>query len=66
MFQFAEQDQNPTLEQARQIAAAQPGAIANFYPAGHGFNCDQRGSYNAQAAALAKTRTLEFLSRHVG
>ena len=66
MFQFAEQDQNPTLEQARQIAAAQPGAIANFYPAGHGFNCDQRGSYNAQAASLAKARTLEFLSQHVG
>jgi carboxymethylenebutenolidase len=66
MFQFAEQDQNPTLEQARQIAGVQPSAIANYYAAGHGFNCDQRGSYNAQAAALAKARTLEFLSKHIG
>ena len=33
--------------------------------AGHGFNCDQRDSYDPQAAALARTRTLEFLARYV-
>ena len=66
MFQFAEQDQNPTLEQARQIAAGQPSATSHFYNAGHGFNCDQRGSYNAESAALAKTRALEFLAKHIG
>ncbi|MEO5765971.1 MAG: dienelactone hydrolase family protein, partial [Casimicrobiaceae bacterium] len=34
--------------------------------AGHGFNCDQRGSYDAAAAKLARTRTLEFLRQQVG
>ena len=66
MFHFGEQDQSITLEQAKKIAAAHPEATAHFYPAGHGFNCDQRGSYNAESAKLARTRTLEFFRRYVG
>ncbi|HEV8097238.1 MAG TPA: dienelactone hydrolase family protein, partial [Burkholderiales bacterium] len=31
-----------------------------------GFNCDQRKSYDAAAASLARERTLEFLRQHVG
>jgi carboxymethylenebutenolidase len=34
--------------------------------AGHGFNCDQRGSWNAEAAGLARRRSLDFLRKHVG
>jgi carboxymethylenebutenolidase len=48
------------------VAAANPSAIAHFYDAGHGFNCDQRGSYDAAASKLARGRTLEFLGKHVG
>lgn len=66
MFQFGERDTMPNLEQARQIAAAHPTATTHLYAAGHGFNCDQRGSYDAAAAALARSRALEFLARHVG
>lgn len=66
MFQFGEQDQSPTADQARAVVAKHPSAIANFYPAGHGFNCDQRGSYHAESARLARTRALEFLATHVG
>jgi carboxymethylenebutenolidase len=66
MFHFAEQDKRPTEAQAREIAAAHPSAIAHFYPAGHGFNCDQRGSYHAESSRLARERTLEFLARHLG
>jgi carboxymethylenebutenolidase len=36
------------------------------YDAQHGFNCDQRGSYDAAAAALAWDRTLAFFARHMG
>jgi carboxymethylenebutenolidase len=36
------------------------------YDAGHGFNCDHRGSYDASAAALARERTLAFFRQHVG
>lgn len=65
MFQFGEQDKSPTPEQARQVVAAHPSTLAHFYDAGHGFNCDQRGSYNAEASALAKTRSLEFFGKHL-
>ena len=67
MCHFGEKDQSPTLEQAQAIAKAHPEITAYFYPnAGHGFNCDQRGSYNAEAAKLARSRTLEFFRKNVG
>jgi carboxymethylenebutenolidase len=66
MCNFGEQDQSPTPEQARAAVAKHPSIAANFYAAGHGFNCDQRGSYNAEASKLARTRTLEFFRKHVG
>jgi len=67
MCHFGELDQSPSLEQARAIARAHPEILAHFYPgAGHGFNCDLRPSWNAEAAKLARARTLEFFRRHVG
>ena len=64
---FGELDQSPTLEQSKAIAKAHPEIIAHFYPgAGHGFNCDQRGSYHAESAKLARQRTLEFFRKHLG
>jgi carboxymethylenebutenolidase len=36
------------------------------YPhAQHGFNCDERGSYNAEAAKLAWERSMAFLAKNV-
>lgn len=66
LLHFGEQDQNPSPEQARQVIAAHPEAEAHFYPAGHGFNCDQRGSHHAPSAQLARERTVEFFRKHVG
>ena len=67
MCHFGEEDQSPTLEQSKAIAKAHPEITAYFYPgAGHGFNCDQRGSYNAGAAKQARERTLEFFRKHLG
>ena len=64
---FGEADQSPTLAQAKEIAAAHPEISAHFYAgAGHGFNCDQRGSWNAEAAKLARSRTIEFFKKHLG
>jgi len=49
------------------VAAAHKGQIHRFYSgAVHGFNSDQRGSYNAEAAGIARGRTLEFLKKHIG
>jgi carboxymethylenebutenolidase len=44
---------------------AQPKVDVNIYDADHGFNCDQRGSYNAAAADLALERTLGFFIQHL-
>jgi carboxymethylenebutenolidase len=36
------------------------------YPnAGHGFNCEERGSYNEAAAMLARDRARAFLAKHM-
>lgn len=67
MCNFGETDHSPTLEQAKAIVAAHPEISAHFYPnAGHGFNCDHRASYNAEAAKLARQRTIEFFLKHMG
>lgn len=36
----------------------------HLYPAGHGFNCDQRHDYDARSAELSMRRTLAFLRAH--
>lgn len=66
MFHFAERDKRPNLEQAKAIAGKHPSQTAYFYPADHGFNCDQRGSWNAESAGLARERTLAFFHKHIG
>ena len=45
------------------IRAAQPTVPMHIYPAGHGFNCDERGSYHASSSKTAWERTLEWLKR---
>ncbi len=66
-YHFGAEDTSIPLEDVEKVRAAAPEGTVFLYPgAGHGFSCDQRGSFNPQAAALARTRTLEFLARHVG
>jgi carboxymethylenebutenolidase len=44
---------------------AHPEVEVHLYHANHGFNCDQRGSYDAAAAKLARERTLAFFAKHL-
>jgi carboxymethylenebutenolidase len=37
----------------------------HVYHANHGFNCDQRASYDAASAKLARERTLAFFGKHL-
>jgi carboxymethylenebutenolidase len=66
LFHWGETDQSLPLDQVKAFAAKHSGDTHYFYPAGHGFNCDQRESYDAASAKLARTRSLEFLRKHVG
>lgn len=63
---FGDQDQHITLDTVEAFKKAQPQVEVRIYPANHGFNCEQRGSYDAPATALARERTLAFFARHVG
>lgn len=42
------------------LAGARVPVSIHVYPAGHGFNCEQRADYDPESAALARERTLEF------
>ena len=47
-------------------ADADPAVVTHVYEADHGFNCDARGQFDADAATLAWTRTLTFLDEACG
>ena len=66
MAHFGDQDQHITMDTVRAFEKAHPEVEVHVYSANHGFNCDQRGSYDEAAAKLAKQRTLAFFARHVG
>ncbi len=61
MLHFGELDHSIPLEDVDAIRAGYPAIDAFVYEgAGHGFSCDARGSFDSDAADLARTRTLEF------
>ncbi|HQR10430.1 MAG TPA: dienelactone hydrolase family protein [Casimicrobiaceae bacterium] len=66
MAHFGERDSMIPVAGVKALAAAHPAAQVYLYPADHGFNCDQRGSYDAASARLARERTLAFLRQHIG
>jgi carboxymethylenebutenolidase len=54
-------------DKVEKIKQGQPQVPVYLYEgAGHGFNCDHRGSYNEAAAKTARSRTLDFLKQHIG
>jgi carboxymethylenebutenolidase len=68
MYHFGTADTSIPMDDVDKVkAAGDARALLHVYDgAGHGFNCDQRASYNAASAALARTRTLDFLARYLG
>lgn len=66
ILHFGDRDQHIPVASVEEFKKAHPTLPVYIYAADHGFNCDQRGSYDAAAAKLARERTLEFLRKHVG
>lgn len=66
MAHFGKQDHWIPLETVEAFKKAHPEVEVHIYEANHGFNCDQRGSYDAPSAKLARERTLAFFAKHVG
>jgi carboxymethylenebutenolidase len=66
MYHFGTADQSIPAADIERVRTAYPQApLYTYSGAGHGFNCDQRDSYDNQAAALARNRTLDFLDRYL-
>lgn len=63
---FGERDHWIPLDSVQAFDRAQPGVEVHVYQADHGFNCDQRGSYDEAAALTARDRTLAFFDKHLG
>lgn len=62
---FARQDAHIPLEEVLAFSQLQPEVQVHLYEADHGFNCDQRASYDQPSAIQAKDRTLAFLDQHL-
>lgn len=66
MVHFGDQDSWIPMDTVKAFEKAHPEVEVHVYATGHGFNCDQRGSYNAGAAATARERSLYFFGKHLG
>lgn len=66
LLHFAEDDPLIPFDDVVQFRAHRPDVSAFSYPAAtHGFNCDERNSYNQAAAEMALDRTLLWISQYV-
>ena len=66
LLHFGAKDTHIGPDQIQAVRESHPDVQIYVYEgAEHGFNCDARASYNAQAAALAWQRTLSFLAEHL-
>ena len=62
LYHFGEKDPYIPPADIEKIRVADPTGTFHMYPADHGFNCEERASYDAASAQLARQRTLEFLA----
>jgi len=66
MLHFGALDSHIPLSDVALIQEALPEVNVNIFPgADHGFNCDQRASYNAEAARTALDQSLAFFAQHL-
>lgn len=65
MLHFGEQDHAIPMSDVSTVRQKHPGIPVHTYPAGHGFSCDERGSFDPESHALALSRTLPFLRENL-
>ena len=66
MLHFGERDKGIPLTDVEIIRKARPDVTIHIYPADHGFNCDERGSWEPTSARIARERTLELFRKNIG
>jgi carboxymethylenebutenolidase len=65
MMHFGEKDAHIPMAEVEAIRQAQPDVQVFVYDADHGFNCNDRASFDAPSALTAKERTLAFFEKHL-
>jgi carboxymethylenebutenolidase len=65
MLHFGNPDPHIPKSEVDKVLTAHPDVPIFWYDAGHGFNTSDRASYNADAAKLARQRSLEFLRKNL-
>lgn len=66
ILHFGRNDASIPLERVEEIREAHPDIPVHLYEAGHGFVSDRRADYDADAARLARLRTLALFSNNGG
>jgi carboxymethylenebutenolidase len=66
ILHFGTKDAHIPVAGVKEFEALHPALPVYVYEAEHGFNCDERGSYDAPSAALARQRTFDFFKREIG
>jgi carboxymethylenebutenolidase len=65
IYHFGEKDSHIPVAAIDKIKAVHPEGIYHLYPAGHGFNCTDRGDYDPASAKLALDRSIAFIAEYV-
>lgn len=65
LFHFGESDPIISPDDVASHREHHPEAVFHVYPAGHGFNCDERADYDPDSAAIAMDHTTHFVTRHL-
>ena len=65
IMHFGDLDAHIPVADVERFRADRPEVTIYRYSADHGFNCDQRPSFDPEAAKLAHARTLEFFGKNL-
>lgn len=63
---YGAEDAGIPMDNVESVRTQRPDCnIFVYQGAGHGFHCDERGSYDAKASKEAWTRTFDFFAKHI-
>ncbi len=65
MAHLSDCDDYVPMDGVAELQKTYPQATVHIYKAKHGFNCDERASFDAPSAKLARERTLAFFAEHL-
>ena len=66
MLHFGETDHSIPMSDVEIVKQKRPDVETFVYPAGHGFSCDERGSYHEPSHKQALERTLGLMKKCIG